>query len=280
MPSLACIKVGDVVTQCQYVTTARFNRLLKKLDTDGGLTCTNYFSTLQLSAGECSGDKLKSLNTKLIADDTGGTYTPTCCVCVSTFSAIGTSYNAIITTLNTAASCAALNYTSNSVDLCTAVLHESPITALCCTQNEIILAYSIPTLAGATTTFRRIESIIEWAPQHFGDPGMLKQTSEGTLIFDQNNFYQGEISYASDLDQEFQKITFPGQGSGIFGGIPFNDFVYGGCGNDVPLRTLIPRNKQRGRYTTIKFRHAYAREEFKIVGISFKTRAISTRGYR
>lgn len=44
--------------------------------------------------------------------------------------------------------------------------------------------------------------------------------------------------------------------------------------------SIIPREKQRGRYINVKFNHKVAREGFRILGISTVVRAISDRAYR
>lgn len=66
--SLTNIKTGDVIVQEQYVTIADFNRILVKLDNDIGVTDSDYYSTLAVSAGMNLRTKLEALATKLDAD--------------------------------------------------------------------------------------------------------------------------------------------------------------------------------------------------------------------
>lgn len=51
IPLLDDIKIGDVLTQTQYLTVYDYNQLLKKLDIDPGLANSNYFSNLQIAGG-------------------------------------------------------------------------------------------------------------------------------------------------------------------------------------------------------------------------------------
>ena len=118
------------------------------------------------------------------------------------------------------------------------------------------------------------------APQHFGDPSMMKQVSEGTIVFDGNNFFDATVAYSTDLSKDFEERKFTGQGTGFWGGFVDGCAAWGGDGTDVPYRTLIPRQKQRCRYMTVRFSHNNAREDFTVLGMSLDARPLSTRAYR
>ena len=149
-------------------------------------------------------------------------------------------------------------------------------------RNTIHTTYQLPLLEGDIEVFKHFETIIQWSPQHFGDPSGNKQVREGTIMFDQNNFYSAFIAYSSDLSAAFIEDSFRGKGTGYWEyGIWGDPNVYwGGDGNDIPYRTIIPRPKQRCRYLNVRFRHTNAREEWRIVGISAVVRSVSSRGYR
>ena len=138
----------------------------------------------------------------------------------------------------------------------------------------------VPYIEGTIQAFKAIGTEIQWAPQHFGASDVLKQVREGTVIFDQNNFYSGTVSYSSDRSQNFEAIDFPGKGVGFWGGNIWGEGTWGGDGNEVPVRTLIPRDKQRCRHIKVKFEHNNAREVFKVLGISLEPRSLSKRAYR
>jgi len=138
----------------------------------------------------------------------------------------------------------------------------------------------MPILAGNIIHYKGINSVVEYAPQHFGDPSVVKQVPEGTIVFDGNNFFAAKVGYATDLSKDFTCFEFNGRGPGFWGGFCYECTAWSGCGTDVPYRNLIPRNKQRCRYITAKFTHIVAREDFSILGISYKVRPLSERGYR
>ena len=148
------------------------------------------------------------------------------------------------------------------------------------TINQVTLHTSVDFIAGSVTSYQSYSSEVTWAPQHFGDPESLKQISEGSLIVDGNTFYSATLSYYSDLSRAFYDIEFFGQGTGTWGGFNWGQTAWGGEGTDVPIRTFIPRNKQKCRYLTCKFTHKVAREKFKVLGITMKVRRISTKAYR
>ena len=62
------VNKGDVMIQRQYLTIDQFNRILRKLDNDSGVTDNNYFSTLELLPGKFIRNQLELLTTKLDAD--------------------------------------------------------------------------------------------------------------------------------------------------------------------------------------------------------------------
>lgn len=275
LSSTADIVVGDVIYQLQYLTIAQYNRLLLKLDNDPGLDDSDYYSTLIASAGDNLTDKMDALNTKLVADDSSGTITAA--TYSSTFTTLQTEFNTLISQLNTSG-CDTIykNYKQSTGS----VPYETIITANDRVANEITVVYLKPFLLGNVQIYKSIKTEVEYGPIDFGAADQLKQVREGTIIFDQNNFYSAVISYASDRSANFDEIAFTFFGSGYWGGSNFGEFVWGGLGNEIPKRTLIPRQKQRCRYIKVKFEHSNAREFYKILGISLEPRAISTRGYR
>jgi len=74
LASVTGLAVGDCLIQDQTITTDQFNTLLNKLDSDSGVTYTNYLATLQLVTGASPRVQLEGLATKLDSD-TGVTYT-------------------------------------------------------------------------------------------------------------------------------------------------------------------------------------------------------------
>lgn len=276
LSSTAELSAGDVFTQEQYVSIPKFNRLLSKLDADAAITTKDYRSSLEQTVGANLGNALLSLVTKLNADSNlfGSFTVPSGS---NNIENLKNDYNTLIVELNGAMSGTALKNYKQVTDLLT---YEVLITDVAKTGNIVTVNFATWFIKGDIKVYKGITTKVRWAPQHFGKPQELKQISEGTLILDQNTIYSGTLSYASDRSADFVPIKFTMSGPGFWASYPWLDSVWGGSGNDVPLRTLVPQNKSRCRYLTVQFEHVNARESFKIVGISLEPREVSTRGYR
>ncbi len=69
LPSVSNVEIGDVIVQSQYVSIARFNRLLKQLDSDPLLATNTYFSLLAADYTSNMNTNITNLVTKLNVDD-------------------------------------------------------------------------------------------------------------------------------------------------------------------------------------------------------------------
>jgi hypothetical protein len=276
LSSTSLITAGDVFTQQQYVSIPKFNRLLSKLDTDSGPADNDYRLTLEQTVGANMGNSLIALVTKLNADPNlfGAFTVPSGS---NNIDDLKEDYNTLIDELNNSSSGTSLKDYKEVTDLLT---YEVLITDVAKSGNTVTINFSTWFIQGNIEVYKAIKTKVRWAPQHFGKPQDLKQIPEGTLILDQNTIYSGIIAYASDRSADFTEIPFTMSGPGFWVSYPWLDSVWGGNGNDIPLRTLIPQNKSRCRYLTVQFEHINAREEFKLVGISLEPREVSTRGYR
>lgn len=282
LSSVTDMEVGDVVYQSQTVTVTLYNRLLRKLDLDSGLNDDDYESSLLMSSGENIATKLNSLNTKLFADI--GAPIDNARVFTNDFTAMRPLYNDLIDELNNAL---AITQFKNYAKLDTEIEeyptpYEAVIVALNKSNNTITINTPSAFIEGNCTVFKGIKCVVQWAPMHYGDPMAYKQISSATCIFDQNNFYNATMAFSSDLSPSFTEVSFFGKGLGDWGSSTFGDLdlYWGGNGNDVPYRDIVPIDKQRCRYHNIKFSHVNAREFFRILGISASVRAYSDRAYR
>lgn len=276
LSSVGEVSVGDALVQLQYLDIPKFNRLLKKLDTDTGPTDNDYFSSQQAVRGVNLAQKLLALVVKLNADSNlAGTFTTPSGV--NTATAIRDDFNTLIDELNNPTSGTSLKDYKQAED---ELYYEVIVTAVNKTSNMVSVNFDTWITEGNIQVYKSIVSKVEWAPQHFGTPEEFKQIREGTILFDQNNIYGGTIAYASDRSADFSEIPFTLRGPGFWISYPWSDVTFGGSGNDTPVRTLIPMNKQRCRYLTVQFKHNNARESYRIVGISLEPRAYSTRAYR
>lgn len=272
------LQIGDAILQEQYVTLAYYNRLLRKLDLDKGLNDSDYESSLKAVPGDNIAEKMSALNAKLIADDDSGTITAHTFL-NSDWADLQVKYNDLMVELNDPACDTIYKDYKDSEGI---TPYEALITEIDTIKNVVTLNYPLPLLEGDFEAFKMFETVIQWSPQHFGDPSGTKQVREGTVMFDQNNFYSAFLAYSSDLSASFVEDSFKGKGTGYWGYGTWGDpnIYWGGNGNDIPYRTIIPRQKQRGRYLNVRFRHNNAREYWRIVGISAVVKSVSSRGYR
>lgn len=124
-------------------------------------------------------------------------------------------------------------------------------------------------IVGDCEIHKGINSIIIYAPQHFGDPSIWKHVRESKIMFEADNFEGAYYGFNTDIANDYEEIAFSMEGNGSWGGVPWGDFTWGGEGLQVPFRTLIPRQKQRCRFIRARFRHLNARNKFAVYGISF-----------
>ena len=270
--SVAELEAGDVLVQTQYVDINKYNRLLKKLDRDI-LNSNNYYSTLKAVTGDSLAAKLVQLVAKLHSD---GVMVPASSNSNSLIE-LRDDYNDIINYLNSTIIATGFKNYKLAIDLLT---YEALVTVVNPRFNTVTLKFMNKFIQGNVSFFKAIKCLVQYAPQHFGKPEMTKQVSEGTFIFDQNNFWGGIVAYSSDRSYDFASVEFFGKGPGYWNGYSWADVTYGGEGNEVPVRTLIPRDKSRCRYLHVQFRHINAREEWKLIGVSLQPREVSSRGYR
>lgn len=272
--SVAELEAGDVLVQKQYIDINKFNRTLKKLDRDSWLNSSNnYYSTRKAITGDNLADKLLQLATKL-QNDGISVPTPSNSNNVDNLRA---DFNNIVNFLNSPLSPNSFKNYKLAND---ALYYETLVTSVVLRNNTITVNQANKFIQGDVSFFKGINCIVQYAPQHFGKPESTKQIPDGTFIFDQNNFWGGTIAYATDRSYDFSSITFSGKGPGYWDGYNWANVTFGGEGNEVPVRTLIPRDKSRCRYIHVQFTHINAREEWKLVGVSLEPREVSTRGYR
>lgn len=146
--------------------------------------------------------------------------------------------------------------------------------------TDVLVQYETPFIEGPITLYKGIQTEVVYATDPFGDASVLKQVSEGTFIFKDNNFTRATVGYSSDLSPGFQTIDFTKSGKGDWSYFTWSQHNWGGGFSGVPLRTYIPRQKQRCRYMQAQFSHNSAREKFLLYGISYTLRMISQRAYR
>jgi hypothetical protein len=146
-------------------------------------------------------------------------------------------------------------------------------------QNTVTFGAIPSFVAGPLIVSKAIKTKVQYNPVFFQDPSGMKQVYQGTYMFEYLNFTQAFGAYASDLSPDYEEIDFNGLGNGSFGNGQYGTNFYGGNQAAIPLRTYIPRNKQYCRFIKMQFRHAVAREGFKLFGVSLTVSAMA-KNYR
>lgn len=269
--------VGDALVQEQKLTIGEFNQMLKKLDLDQFVSFTDYFTTLQALPGVNLRTSINNLALKLDLDPGiddsnyfaslgGGT----------TFTDLQNDFNIIVNKLNLDIGVFASNF---PLSLGTKSL-ESLITLVTQNNPKVTIQSTLGFIEGPITLYKGINAKVIYGPETFGDPSILKQVREATMMFENNTFTKAEIGYATDLSPGFIFIPFTQNGKGDWGSFVWGDQNWGGGFSGIPVRTYIPQGKQRCRYIQTQFKHSSAREKWAIFGISYTMNQTSERGYR
>jgi len=252
--------------------------LLQKLDDDASVADSDYLSSLEAIPGSDLRVLMTDLALKLDSDV--GIADPTFSAAIAAFSSsfvdTQAAYNVIVNKLNAGANVSFSNY-----PLSTGTQEfEAIITAIDKNFNRVTLMNEIPLISGSCTVYQHIPVSATFNPQFFGDSELFKQVSEAKFMFEQSNFTKATISYSSDLSPFFETYDFTKQGNGGFGLQAFGSTNFGGNADKTPLRTLVPRNKQRCRFLSPKIEHGIARENMNLIGYSMFFSSYSQRPYR
>lgn len=274
------IDPGDAIVQTQYVTIEQFNNLLIKLDSDPrvgvtpGTFDTDYEATLAMEDGDDLSNAVTALVAKLNADPgTDGGYSFTG---ATDFATIQTEYNTMVTQMNSDTKLKFNNYKTSTGTLDIEMTANSVNRTLSSVTGDFVPAF----LVGPITVFKGINSRVVWAPETFQDPALLKHVRESTTMFESSSFRGGTVGFNTDLSPSFDSVTFLMDGNGAWGGSIWGENTWGGGGLSIPLRTYIPRQKQRCRYIRSRFTHNDAFYKFAILGISYAFEVSSERAYR
>ncbi len=270
--------VEDVVIQEQYLTIYQFNKFLKQLDLDPGLSVNDFYAQLKMNPGDNLSAKMTLLAAKLTIADPITNYNALW-TNPSDFPTIQTQFNSFVNALNSSFIALFNNYPLSTGT----VKYECIVSSLDDLKQEITLNQVPVFMQGPLTLYKGIKTEIEYAPQHAGEPASFKQYSVGTLLFERKSFYTAQVGYKSDISDSYEEISFNPNSSGVFGVTEWgNNITWGGQGDQGQIRTFIPLKKQRCRFLGCKFTHGVALESFQLYGLSLSIRAyaIPDRDYK
>lgn len=121
---------------------------------------------------------------------------------------------------------------------------------------------------GDATILVAIDSVLQYGPQVCGNPSSIKQVSEFISMFETPFFDSISIGFSSDISLDTEFVTLNGQLGGVLWGFyPWGQVIWGGIVKPVPLRTYVPRNKQRNTQLNISIEHREAYAFYRLSGI-------------
>lgn len=106
--------------------------------------------------------------------------------------------------------------------------------------------------AAAATVLKSYTSTVEYAAITGGNPGVLKQFPELSLLFRSARFNYATLSFATDISGSFEEITISGSRTGLWGLFPWGQSVWGSIPTASPIRVYIPLEKQYGSLLRVK----------------------------
>ena len=135
--------------------------------------------------------------------------------------------------------------------------------------------------AGAITVYKAISCEVEYAIQHFDNPGVMKHFQETALLFRKSSFVTAYLSFFTDISGGFSNTEVSGNfGSALWGLFAWGAGAWGGSSRPKPIRVFIPREKSRGSLLGVKFRVSNAYAEWALNGISIQYDWVSERTSR
>lgn len=121
---------------------------------------------------------------------------------------------------------------------------------------------------GACTVYKGINCEIEYAAITGQNPGMVKQFPEVSMLYRAARFTTATLSFATDVSGYFESVDISGNRTGLWGLFPWGEVAWGGASTTVPIRTLVPLEKQRASLLRMKFTHRQGYGYFKLNGFS------------
>ena len=122
---------------------------------------------------------------------------------------------------------------------------------------------------GGASLLKSIPCLLQWVPAFAGNAGTLKHWREATLLLKQNYFNTASLNFYSDVSGGVEVVTFPGLSGAGWGRFTWgNGALWGGVANTLPIRTYIPREKQRCDLLSVQFACQNTWARFAVEGLS------------
>lgn len=134
--------------------------------------------------------------------------------------------------------------------------------------GQVTVQDTITWSVGACTVYKGIACQLEYSAATAGNPGELHQFPEISMLFRAARFYSATLSFATDASGYFEDVTLYGARTGLWGLFPWGSAAWGGTATTIPIRTLVPLEKQRGSLMRVRFTHRQGYGYFKLYGYS------------
>ena len=126
---------------------------------------------------------------------------------------------------------------------------------------------------------KAIPTEVRWNPIYMGNPAMLKQFSETTLITT-SSLETLIMGFKGVSSSDFTDVSFSGTASGAWGLFPWGEVPWGGDAEVLRYRTLVPVQKQRDSALQVRVTQSTIYNNFEISGLSIIYRVIGPRVVR
>jgi hypothetical protein len=156
----------------------------------------------------------------------------------------------------------------------------SVITAINAGLSTVTVEDNLVWATGATLGLSSIPCTIQWVPTSGQNPGMLKQYSEGLLIFRTSPFIAAQVQYLSDISPSLSSVPIAGFSGRGWGSFAWGQSLWGGVVRSQTIRHYIPRDKQRCTLLTPQFFCQSGWSNFELEGLALQYRPVSSRTSR
>lgn len=264
LQSVDDVEVGSAIEQTEYMRPYYFNRILTLLDTNGNAG-EDYYSDLAVGEKSEILAGVVALAAKLDDELGGTTYTDIIdAIPGVTPAVVLEKFNAIVEELNVDTTVDQSDFPT--VD--TTPTFYTYVMEIDESSNTVIVQDYFDFDVGAITVYQAIETLITWAPNHAGNPAILKHFREANLLFSDTICRSFELGFASDVSRNYVLDTKVDDSVAGWGIIEWGLKPWGSDAEPRAYRTYIPRVEQRSRYLNAQFTHSRAFEHYLLNGLS------------
>jgi hypothetical protein len=124
--------------------------------------------------------------------------------------------------------------------------------------------------SGTVLIYKEIETDCIFVLNDGGNPGLLKQFVDTTVLFEDSLFSDCDIQFINNYDKIWEGGNPVYTSTTAWGDGAWGDGPWGGYGlSNRAIRMYVPRNKSRGRYLFLRVKHSKLFEKISILGISY-----------